>query len=431
MTMRRMAAAVLAVSLGLTGCSGGGDEGADAKSLTLWHYEGPNSAMGQAWTKAIELFKASHPGVEVKFEEKSFEQLQKSAGMILNSDSAPDLMEYNKGNGTAGQLAKQGLLTDISEEVTSRGWDRKLAPNLQVTARYDQDGVMGDGPWYGVPNYGEYVTVYYNRDLFDRYKVKIPTTFDEFTAAMDTFVKNKVTPLSVGGGEYPAQQIFYELALSKADRAWVDSLQMYKGTKVDFHGPQLTYAAQTFSDWVSKGYIAKNAAGIKAEDMGVAWEKGEFPMMISGSWWYGRLIDDIKDKFDWGTFLFPGNTLHPGSSGNIWVVPATSKAKKLAYDFIDITMQPEVQNILGQKGGVPVAADPAAITDPRSKEIIDAFGKISAANGLAYYPDWAAPGYYDVMVGGTQGLINGSKTPQAVLDEIAKPYADNLADLGK
>jgi raffinose/stachyose/melibiose transport system substrate-binding protein len=424
-------ALLLAATAGLSACGsdGSSDEGADAKTLTLWHYEGPTSAMGVAWNKAIELFKASHPGVEVKFEEKSFEQIQQNAGMILNSDSAPDIMEYNKGNATAGLLSKQGLLTDLSDEVTSRGWDKKLTPSLQTTAKYDDDGIMGSGKFYGVPNYGEYVMVYYNKNLFKKYNIAVPTTYAEFTAAMDTFVKNKVTPLSVGGAEYPAQQIFYELALSKADRAFVDDLQLYKN-KVDFHGPQLTYGAQTFADWVNKGYIAKNSSGIKAEDMGVAFEQGKFPILYSGSWWYGRFASEIKN-FDWGTFLFPGNTLHPGSSGNLWVVPAKSKAKKLAYDFIDITMQPEVQNLLGNNGGVPVAADAAAITDPKNKELIDNFAKVSAADGLAFYPDWPAPGYYDVMVAGVQGLITGSKTPQQMLDEIAKPYNENLADLGK
>ncbi|GAA2484933.1 extracellular solute-binding protein [Winogradskya consettensis] len=424
-------ALLLTASLALTACGsdGSGDEGADAKTLTLWHYEGPNSAMGVAWNKAIDLFKASHPGVEVKFEEKSFEQIQQNAGMILNSDSAPDILEYNKGNATAGLLSKQGLLTDLTEEATSRGWDKKLSASLQTTAKYDEDGIMGSGKFYGVPNYGEYVMVYYNKDLFKKYNIAVPTTYAEFTAAMDTFVKNKVTPLSVGGAEYPAQQIFYELALSKGDRAFVDDYQLYKN-KVDFHGPQLTYGAQTFADWVNKGYIAKNSAGIKAEDMGVAFEQGKFPILYSGSWWYGRFNDEIKN-FDWGTFLFPGNTLHPGSSGNLWVVPEKSKAKKLAYDFIDITMQPEVQNLLGNNGGVPVAADPAAITDPKNKELIDNFNKVSAADGLAFYPDWPAPGYYDVMVSGVQGLINGSKTPAAFLDEVAKPYNENLADLGK
>ena len=424
-------ALLLAASLGLTACSdsGSGDEGADAKTLTLWHYEGPTSAMGVAWTKAIELFKASHPGVEVKFEEKSFEQIQQNAGMILNSDSSPDILEYNKGNATAGLLSKQGLLTDLTEESGKRGWDKKLSPSLQTTTKYDDDGIMGSGKIFGVPNYGEYVMVYYNKDLFTKHKVAVPTTLAEFEAAMDTFVKAKVTPLSVGGAEYPAQQIFYELALSKANRAFVDDYQLYKN-KVNFQGPEFTYGAQTFADWVKKGYIAKNSAGIKAEDMGVAFTQGKFPIMISGSWWYGRFASEIKD-FQWGTFLFPGNTLHPGSSGNLWVVPTKSKAKSLAYDFIDITMQPEVQNLLGNNGGVPVAADAAGITDAKNKELIDNFAKISSSDGLAFYPDWPAPGYYDVMVGGVQGLINGSKTPQQMLDEVAKPYQDNLADLGK
>ena len=424
-------ALLLAMTVALTACGGdeSGDNGSDAKTLTLWHYEGPNSAMGVAWNKAIEEFKTAHPGVTVKFEEKSFEQIQQNAGMILNSDSAPDILEYNKGNATAGLLSKQGLLTDLTDEATKCGWDKALSPSLQTTAKYDADGIMGSGKFYGIPNYGEYVMVYYNKDMFAKYKLPVPTTLDEFTAAMDTFKKAGITPLSVGGAEYPAQQIFYELALSKANRTFVDNYQLYKA-KVDFHGPELTYGAQTFADWVAKGYIAKNSAGIKAEDMGVAFEQGKFPIMISGSWWYGRFATEIKN-YQWGTFLFPGNTLNAGSSGNLWVVPTKSKAKSLAYDFIDITMKPEIQALLGNNGGVPVAADPSQITDPKSKELISTFNKISSADGLAFYPDWPAPGYYDTLVGGVQGLINGSKTPTAMLDEIAKPYNDNLADLGK
>ena len=46
---------------------------------------------------------------------------------------------------------------------------------------------------------------------------------------MDTFKQAGVTPLAVGGAEYPAHQILYELALSKADRNWVDRYQRYTG----------------------------------------------------------------------------------------------------------------------------------------------------------------------------------------------------------
>ena len=430
---RTAAAAVLAASaLVLAACGGSGDPGGGSSSgprtLTLWHYEGADSAMGKAWAQAIKEFETSHPGVTVKFEEKGFEQIQKTAGMVLNSDEAPDVMEYNKGNATAGLLSKQGLLTDLSDEAAKRGWDKLLSPSLQTTARYDDRGIMGSGKWFGIPNYAEYVMVYYNKDAFKKQGIEVPTTFDEFTAALDKFVKAGITPIATGGAEYPAQQIMYLLALSKADRAWVDSFQQYKG-KVDFHGPEFTYGAQTFADWVKKGYLSKDSAGIKAEDMGVSFIGGKFPIMISGSWWYGRFQEQIKD-FDWGSFLWPGGSMAPGSSGNLWVVPEKAKNKDLAYDFIDITMKKDIQNLLGNSGGLPVAADPAAITDPKSKELVENFNKLSSQDGLAFYPDWPAPGYYDVLVAGVQELINGSKTPQQVLDEIAQPYNDNLADIG-
>jgi raffinose/stachyose/melibiose transport system substrate-binding protein len=62
-------------------------------------------------------------------------------------------MEYNKGNATAGLLASQGLLSDLTEQAQSRGWADK-STSLQTTARYDERGVMGSGNWYGVPNQG-------------------------------------------------------------------------------------------------------------------------------------------------------------------------------------------------------------------------------------------------------------------------------------
>ncbi|MEV1333823.1 extracellular solute-binding protein [Micromonospora costi] len=428
--IRNLVAAVAVAAIATTtvaACGGDdGGDGSDAKTLKLWHYESANSAMGVAWDRAIQIFKDEHPGVEVQFERKAFEQIQQNAGMIINSSEGPDVMEYNKGNATAGLLSSQGLLTDLTDEAGKRGWADKLSPSLQTTARYSDKGVMGSGNWYGVPNYGEYVMVYYNKDLFDRYGVKVPTTLDEMTAAMDTFVGKGVTPLAEAGAEYPAGQLFYQLALSKADRAFVDDYQLYKNP-VDFHADPLKYGADTFADWVRKGYVAKDSASLKAEDMGTAFISGKAPMIVSGSWWYGRFKSEIK--FNWDSFLFPGNKLQAGSSGNLWVVPANSKAKSLAYDFIDITLRPEIQDLIGNNGGVPVAGDPSKISDPKDRKLIENFNTVSQQDGLAFYPDWPVPGYYDVLVAGFQGLINGSKSPDQVLDTIAKPYADGVKEI--
>jgi raffinose/stachyose/melibiose transport system substrate-binding protein len=413
------AAAALAGALFLASCGDSDGGSSDATTLRLWHYEAPNSAMGVAWAEAIKEFEATHPGVKVKFEEKSFEQIQKTAPMVLNSSDAPDLMEYNKGNATAGLLSKQGLLTDLSAEATKRGWDKLLSAGVRTTSQYDTDGVMGSGKWYGVPNYAEYTMIYFNRDLFAKYGIPEPKTFDDLISAMDTFVENDVTPLANSGAEYLAQQYVYQLALSKADRSWVDSFELYKG-KTDFHDAAWTHAAETFADWVKKGYIAKTSSGTKAEQAGVSFIQGEAPILFSGSWWYGRFQDEAT--FDWGTTLWPGSNLTLGSGGNLWVVPKSAGNKDLAYDFIDITMSKKIQNLLGNKGGVPVAADATAITDPRAKELITHFNTLSDRDGLAFYPDWPVPGFYDVLVSETQKLITGSARPDAYLDALQEAY---------
>jgi raffinose/stachyose/melibiose transport system substrate-binding protein len=390
------------------------------RTLTLWHYESQTGAMGIAWTAAIQKFKDTHPGVTVNFEQKGFEQIRTTAQTVLNSDQAPDVMELNKGNATAGLLSSQGLLTDLTDVAKARGWDKILSPSLQTTSMYNDKGIMGSGKWYGVTDYGEYVMVYYNQDMFAKYNVAIPTTFDGFVAALATFKAAGITPISTAAAEYPAQQIIYELALSKANRQWINNYQLY-ANPVDFHGPEMTYAATTYADWVSKGYIAKTSTSEKAEQMGVAFENGTSPIMISGSWWYGRFMTEIS-KFKWEIGLFPGNTFAPGSGGNLWVVPNGAKNKDLAEDFINITLDKDIQTILGNAGGIPVNADLTQIKDPQIQALNQKFSDLLKNDGLAYYPDWPAAGYYDVLVAGSQDLTTGAKSVGQYLDFIAGKY---------
>jgi raffinose/stachyose/melibiose transport system substrate-binding protein len=427
--MRSRPIAALAITtaavLALAGCSpsGSGEESGD--TLKLWHYEGADSAMGKAWDEAIKIFE-KETGAKVEFEEKSFEQIRQTASQVLNSDEAPDILEYNKGNATAGLLSSQGLLEPLTDAVEEHGWDELLAPALQTTARYDDNGVMGSGDWFGVPNYGEFVTVYYNKDAFAEHGLEIPTTMDEFVDVLDAFVADGVTPLAEAGLEYPLGQLWYQLALQRADRQWVNDYQLYENP-VDWHGPELTTATETLVDWVDAGYISKDVTGIKAEDAGVSFINGDAPIFVSGSWWYGRFVSEISG-FDFGIFPFPDSDLSLGSAGNMWVVPTTAKNKELAYTFIDITMRPEIQAIIGNNGGVPVAANVDDITDEKSQELIAAFNAINEKDGLSFYPDWPTPTFYDEIVAQLQELVNGTKTPDDVLTSLGDAYEDYAAD---
>lgn len=421
-----------ATALSLAACSSGGSSSAGGSgttsptTLVFWQYEGADSAMYQSWQTAITQFEADNPGVTVKVENQTFEQLQKNAKIVLAGKDVPDVMEYNKGNGTAGQLASQGLLTDLSADAKTYGWDTTLPSSLQTTAKYDANGLMGSGNWYGVPTYGEYVTVYYNKDMFDQNGIAVPTTMAELKSAMDAFVAKGITPIAMSGAEYPATQLWYELVLSHADRSFVDNFQLFKNDVSWTSGP-LMEGTQDFADWVAKGYVSKDSSGLKAEDMGTAFIAGKYPIMVSGSWWFGRLNTEVK--FNMGQMLFPGNTLNAGSSGNLLVIPTNAAHKELAAKFINTALGAKAQAVMADKGGLPVAADTSSITDPQVKLLTDNWNKVVKDDGLAFYPDWPVAGFYDQVVSFSQTIINGSKSPADALAELGKYYESGKKDI--
>ena len=141
---------------------------AQQKVFNIWHFEAADSSNGITFNKALEEFKSTHPDVQVNFQLKTFQQLQASGSMILNSDQAPDVLEYNKGNATAGLVASQGLLLPLDDYYKSQGWDKILNEGDLVLSKYDDKGIYGSGHIYGISVYGEYVSCFYNIDMFDK-----------------------------------------------------------------------------------------------------------------------------------------------------------------------------------------------------------------------------------------------------------------------
>ena len=396
---------------------------AEGQELKLWHYEAPDSAMGKAWAKAIEVFEAENPGVTVKFEPQSFEALRANAKVILTGNEVPDVMEFNKGSDT-GQLAAQGLITPLTEQVTSYGWDQKLSsPSVQVLAKYNEQGVPGSGEWFGVPNYGEYILAYYNKDYFAKNGLEVPKTRAEFNDLLEKIKASGTTPICAAAKDFPYIHSWFQGVLAKAPADWVNSYQLFKGP-VDFSAPYWTEGTAEAQKWASE-YSTPNLTGVSHEDMGTNFIAEKCPIMITGSWWFGRLASNAK--FDWGTFVMPEQNLNQGSTGNLWTIPTNSANKELAAKFIDITLRPEIQGILDQAGGLSLAGNPDSITDERTKKFTQDFQKLVAENKLALYPDFPVPGFYEVMLGLSQGVAQGEKSPEEIVKGVADFYNEGRA----
>lgn len=423
-----------ALTFTLAACSsdsgGEGETPADGdwsgETLNVLHFESEDSAMGVAWNRAIEIFE-EETGATVNLELTAFETLRTTAEQLFDSSDAPDVAEFNKGNATAGQLAAIGVILPLDDAYEQYGWGDLLADSVATTAQYNEDGVMGSGNYYGVPNYGEFTFMYYNEDMFAEYGVEVPESIEDIEAAAQTFVDAGITPFAQSAQEYPLGQQWYQLALSQADRSFVDSYQLYT-EPVDWQGPEITYATEKLVEWVDNGFIDSASTGMTAEDAGLEFINGEVPMFYSGSWWYGRFLSEVSD-FELGITNWPGTELTPGSGGNMWVVPVESAQPELAEIFIDITMRPEIQALLGDSGGLPVAANPEDIADEDAQALIELFNEVNERDGLAFYPDWPTPDFYGDLNGVLQGLVNGTTTPEQAQSQLEGYYEDYVADI--
>ena len=69
------------------------------------------------------------------------------------------------------------------------------------------------------------------------------------------------------------------------------------------------------------------------------------------------------------------------------------------------------------------------ITDPKDQKLIENFNTISEQDGLAFYPDWPVARLLRRAGLRLPGADQRSKSPDQVLDAIAKPYDEGVKEI--
>ncbi|MGW7291776.1 ABC transporter substrate-binding protein [Streptomyces xiamenensis] len=425
---RRAVSAGVAAAVAMTAlaaCSPGGGEG---DTFTILQYEGKSSAQYLAWQTAVEIFQEEHPDVKVEFTSTSFDSMQKNAKLQLTGNNVPDVVEINKGNADAGQLASQGIIDNLDEQVEQFGWDEKVTGAMTALARYDEEGKAGSGSWYGVPNIGEVVVFFYNKDMFaERGIDEPPATMADLEATMQTFLDEGITPVASGASGFGALWTWWGLVSADADRKLVDDYMFLRDDPSLDSGAFLS-GTERFEQWVEKGYLGEQIAAVTGEQMNQAFLSGDSPMIVENSAAFSNL--KLEGQFDWGAFLMPEASMVPGSSGHLWAVPAKADNKELAYDWIDITLRPEVQNVISQNNGLPLAGDPSTISDPQTQEINELFREVADGDRVSFFPDYPIPGFLDVQQSGMQSMVNGTMTAEELTAQLQEFYDRGKSQLG-
>ncbi|MEO1732614.1 MAG: ABC transporter substrate-binding protein [Pseudomonadota bacterium] len=102
----------------------------------------------------------------------------------------------------------QGSLANLNAVAAQEGWDDVVPAALQQFAKVD-------GAWVSAPvNVHSTNWVWANKAVLDANGIAAPTTWDEFTAALETLAAAGVTPIAHGGQAWQDATVFDAVAMS-------------------------------------------------------------------------------------------------------------------------------------------------------------------------------------------------------------------------
>ena len=289
----RLACALLVTTL-VAGCGGGGvpkpspSEGRVQLVYQDWRTEWfPPMAQEE-----LAKFQAEHPNLSV-FYTPDPENLVDEMPLDMQSGSAADVFQGCCGFFPA--WAQKGYVLDLRKYVET-DLDKSVVADwdpAQYRAFFDAGGRQ-----FGVPKYQGTLVLYYNKDIFDRYKVAYPDaswTHDDYLAAM-----KRLTRDTDGDGTT-------DIWGSMIDIGW-DRLQVHinawggrivdpeDATKCDIDSPQALAAlewvrARMWDDKVMATFTDVNNVGTQA-----AFSEGKLAMVEDGSWALKNILENSNSR---------------------------------------------------------------------------------------------------------------------------------------
>ncbi|MEA5052584.1 MAG: extracellular solute-binding protein [Propionicimonas sp.] len=357
----------------------------------------------------VQTYKEKNGGTLTIEEQTWGDIIAKLTTSLPDSNNTPDVTEI--GNTQSPTFTNVMAFSDISDMYTELGGDKLLNSFVEV-------GKV-DGKNYTLPYYFGSRYMFYRKDLWKAAGVEVPTTLDEFNAAVKTITEknpNKIKDFSgffIGGQDW-RNGISWVFAnggdLAKNENGqWTSTLSdpnTIKGlTQLQEIQKDASKAPSTARD--SSPWLYINDADVLKED-------SKDPDKVTGKtslaaatimapgwahWSIGDLVknDEGKEVRQWnddtfGVFALPGNDGKPApvfAGGSNIGISAKSQHQEGARDLLRIIYSADYQKMLGGAGLGPANSDyvSALGDDQFAKALIE-----SASNSklTPAAPGWAA-----------------------------------------
>lgn len=305
---RKIAAAVLTVTalVGLAACAspsassddGAGCEPSDGKvTLSYWSWL-------PGIDRAVDAFNESHPDIHVELSNITQAEAYQSYFNALKANKAPDLamIQY----AVLPTFKASDYLQDISACEPVADLADKLVPWTYEQVSLGTDAV------YATPTDIGPLALYYRRDIFEKYGLGEPATWDEYRAAAE---KLKAADPAVSITSFTPQDFSALLGM-----AWQAGAKPFTYTSdsfvIDMNSEPMDRVADYWQRMIDDGLVDTSIQPLSPAQY-AAWNDGTIASTIGASW-LSSLIENnaASASGKWGVLPLPNWTKGEVAGGN-------------------------------------------------------------------------------------------------------------------
>ncbi|ATW51327.1 ABC transporter substrate-binding protein [Streptomyces peucetius] len=403
---RALTAAVAALVLLVTGCSGG--QTRDDRTIRLrfqslaWQKESVD-----ANKELVEEWNAAHPDIQVEYVQGNWDSVHDQLLTSFEGGEAPDII--HDASDDLADFAYGGYLADLSELLPERLRSDIPEQSWETTT-------FGDGI-YGVPFLQEPRVLIANKKILESSGVRVPTAVKPWSWAEFRQVTKDLTA-KMGEGKYgiawPLKEpvsVTLNLGLSAGGRLF------HRGddgkVTIDFTEGDAVVPGTIHDQVDVDGSASRGTLGMGGSDSLPGFFGGKYAMVPLGFSYRQQIVQQAPEGFEWTVLPAPAGPGGPvqGVSPQTLSVSEDSAHQKEAVQFIDFMLRPPNMVRLA-KGDWMLPTGMRALKDPALHTQKDGWATGAAlagdlrpapAQSVRGYPEWkdkvATPAYQEYYSG--------------------------------
>ncbi|SMB78928.1 extracellular solute-binding protein [Deinococcus hopiensis] len=409
-TFRTALTALLASSAGLA-------QAQDA--IDLWHIQ-TTDAGKKIIQDAVDRFQKANPSVKVNVSPTQNDTYKSKLKIAVGANSAPCVF-MSWGGGPLNEYIRSGQVLDLTPYLNKNAaFKNRILPAAWSSVTFGNK-------IYGVPAENTAVAVVlYNRELFAKYGLKPPKTWNELLQVNATLKKNGVAAFSLANKAKWPGSMFYAYLVDRIGGPNAFKNAALRENGGHFTDPAFVRAGQMVQELVKAGAFVQGYNGLDY-DSGVSRQllySGKAAMELMGTWELGTINNENPEflkKVDFFPFpSVPGGKGNPnavlGTVGdNFYSVSKSCKNPDAAFKLLTYLIDDQSAQARVADNRLPPVKG-LKVSDPLLKRI-QAF--VSRAPSVQLWYDQELPPQLGELHKDTsQALLGLSSTPQQVATQM-------------